>query len=74
MSSGFDLSSLLESKRKLRSMFTSRRSASEIMENIKGIGKEMNMMVKKTKDFKVKLQGKMEGRKKTDFSDGRGIN
>ncbi|ESQ32045.1 hypothetical protein EUTSA_v10004116mg [Eutrema salsugineum] len=63
MSSGFDLSSLFESKRKLRSMFTSRWSASEIMAKIEGIGKEINMKVKKTKDFKVKLQGKTEGRK-----------
>ncbi|CAN8265096.1 unnamed protein product [Cochlearia groenlandica] len=63
MSSGFDLSSLFESKRKLRSMFTSRWSATEIMAKIEGIGKEMNMKVKKTKDFKVKMQGKTEGRK-----------
>ncbi|KAL9280565.1 putative CBL-interacting serine/threonine-protein kinase 25 CAMK-CAMKL-CHK1 family [Arabidopsis thaliana] len=63
MSSGFDLSSLFESKRKLRSMFTSRWSASEIMGKLEGIGKEMNMKVKRTKDFKVKLFGKTEGRK-----------
>ncbi|KFK27772.1 hypothetical protein AALP_AA8G426900 [Arabis alpina] len=63
MSSGFDLSSLFENKRKLRSMFTSRWSVTEIMAKIEGIGKEMNMKVKTTKDFKVKLQGKTEGRK-----------
>ncbi|XP_010493758.1 PREDICTED: CBL-interacting serine/threonine-protein kinase 25 [Camelina sativa] len=63
MSSGFDLSSLFESKRKLRSMFTSRWSASEIVAKLEGIGKEMNMKVKRTKDFKVKMFGKTEGRK-----------
>lgn len=63
MSSGFDLSSLFESKRKLRSMFTSRWSASEIMAKLEGIGKQMNMKVKRTKDFKVKMLGKTEGRK-----------
>ncbi|EOA22202.1 hypothetical protein CARUB_v10002785mg [Capsella rubella] len=63
MSSGFDLSSLFESKRKLRSMFTSRWSASEIITKLEGIGKEMNMKVKRTKDFKVNMLGKSEGRK-----------
>ncbi|KAL1224236.1 CBL-interacting serine/threonine-protein kinase 25 [Cardamine amara subsp. amara] len=63
MSSGFDLSSLFESKRKPRSMFTSRWSASEIMAKLEGIGKDMNMKVKRTKDFKVKMEGKTEGRK-----------
>ncbi|XP_010454834.1 PREDICTED: CBL-interacting serine/threonine-protein kinase 25-like [Camelina sativa] len=63
MSSGFDLSSLFESKRKLRSMFTSRWSASEIVAKLEGIGKEMNMKMKRTKDFKVKMFGKTEGRK-----------
>ncbi|WZZ01173.1 hypothetical protein YC2023_073501 [Brassica napus] len=63
MSSGFDLSSLFESKRKVRSMFTSRWSAAEIMGKMEGIGKEMGMKVKRTKDFKVRMQGKTEGRK-----------
>ncbi|CAL9231501.1 unnamed protein product [Arabidopsis halleri] len=63
MSSGFDLSSLFESKRKLSSMFTSRWSASEIMAKLERIGKEMNMKVKRTKDFKVKMLGTTEGRK-----------
>ncbi|KAG2245190.1 hypothetical protein Bca4012_014799 [Brassica carinata] len=63
MSSGFDLSSLFESKRKVRSMFTSRWSAAEIVGKIEGIGKEMGMKVRRTKDFKVKMQGKTEGRK-----------
>ncbi|WZZ74842.1 hypothetical protein YC2023_086212 [Brassica napus] len=63
MSSGFDLSSLFESKRKVRSMFTSRWSAAEIVAKIEGIGKEIGMKVKRTKDFKVRMQGKTEGRK-----------
>ncbi|KAL1194984.1 CBL-interacting serine/threonine-protein kinase 5 [Cardamine amara subsp. amara] len=63
MSSGFDLSSLFESKRKLQSVFTSRSSATEVMEKIETVTKEMNMKVKRTKDFKVKMEGKTEGRK-----------
>ncbi|CAH8334494.1 unnamed protein product [Eruca vesicaria subsp. sativa] len=63
MSSGFDLSSLFESKRKVRSMFTSRWSAAEIVAKMERVGKEMGMKVKRTKDFKVKMEGKTEGRK-----------
>ncbi|KFK25373.1 hypothetical protein AALP_AA8G104900 [Arabis alpina] len=63
MSSGFDLSSLFESKRKVQSVFTSRSSATEIMEKIETVTKEMNLNVKSTKDFKVKMEGKTEGRK-----------
>ncbi|KAJ0265930.1 CBL-interacting serine/threonine-protein kinase 5 [Hirschfeldia incana] len=63
MSSGFDLSSLFQSKRKLRSVFTSRSSATEIVEKIGAVTKEMDMNVKTTKDFKVKMEGKTEGRK-----------
>ncbi|KAF3488389.1 hypothetical protein F2Q69_00056335 [Brassica cretica] len=53
----------IESKRKVRSMFTSRWSAAEIVAKIEGIGKEIGMKVKRTKDFKVRMQGKTEGRK-----------
>uniref|UniRef100_A0A1J3HK67 non-specific serine/threonine protein kinase n=2 Tax=Noccaea caerulescens TaxID=107243 RepID=A0A1J3HK67_NOCCA len=63
MSSGFDLSSLFESKRKVQSVFTSRSPATVIMEKIETATKEMNMNVKTTKDFKVKMEGKTEGRK-----------
>ncbi|KAJ4883060.1 CBL-interacting serine/threonine-protein kinase 5 [Raphanus sativus] len=63
MSSGFDLSSLFQSERKLRSVFTSRSSAAEIMEKIGAVTKEMDMNVKTTKDFRVKMEGKTEGRK-----------
>ncbi|KAF8115834.1 hypothetical protein N665_0025s0281 [Sinapis alba] len=63
MSSGFDLSSLFQNKRKLQSVFTSRSSATEIMEKIETVTKEMNVNVKTTKDFKVKMEGKTEGRK-----------
>lgn len=63
MSSGFDLSSLFESKRKVQSVFTSKSSATEVMEKIETVTKEMNMKVKRTKDFKVKMEGKTEGRK-----------
>ncbi|XP_031279559.1 CBL-interacting serine/threonine-protein kinase 5-like [Pistacia vera] len=63
MSSGFDLSSLFESKRKTASMFTSKCSASAIMDKIEGVAKGINFKVAKVKDFKVKLQRGSEGRK-----------
>lgn len=63
MSSGFDLSSLFESKRKSGSMFTSRCSANAIMAKIEGVAKGMNFKVGKVKDFKMKLLGASEGRK-----------
>nr|URY23017.1 CBL-interacting serine/threonine-protein kinase 25 [Nitraria billardierei] len=63
MSSGFDFSSLFENTRKSGSMFTSKCSASGIMEKIEGVGNAMNFKVSKLKDFKVRLQGKFEGRK-----------
>ncbi|KAG2274190.1 hypothetical protein Bca52824_056745 [Brassica carinata] len=63
MSSGFDLSSLFQSERKVQSVFTSRSSATEIMEKIETVTKEMDMNVKTTKDFRVKVEGKAEGRK-----------
>ncbi|GKU87365.1 hypothetical protein SLEP1_g1773 [Rubroshorea leprosula] len=63
MSSGFDLSSLFESKRKSGSMFTSRCSANTIMSRIEGVAKAMNFNVGNVKDFKMRLQGTSEGRK-----------
>ncbi|KAL0736143.1 hypothetical protein Bca4012_012353 [Brassica carinata] len=63
MSSGFDLSSLFQSERKLQSVFTSRSSATEIVEKIETVTKEMDVNVKTTKDFRVKMEGKTEGRK-----------
>ncbi|XP_022750321.1 CBL-interacting serine/threonine-protein kinase 25-like [Durio zibethinus] len=63
MSSGFDLSSLFENKRKSRTMFTSRCSASAILSKIEGVAKGLNFRVGKVKDFKMRLQGSSEGRK-----------
>uniref|UniRef100_A0A5B7ALC8 non-specific serine/threonine protein kinase n=1 Tax=Davidia involucrata TaxID=16924 RepID=A0A5B7ALC8_DAVIN len=63
MSSGFDLSSLFESKRKARSLFTSRCSASAIMAKIEAVAKGLSFKVEKVKGFKVWLQGQSEGRK-----------
>ncbi|KAG6770813.1 hypothetical protein POTOM_026511 [Populus tomentosa] len=63
MSSGFDLSGLFETKRKSGSMFTSKFSASAIMEKIEGIARGLSYKVAKIKDFKVTLQGPCEGRK-----------
>lgn len=63
MSSGFDLSNLFESKRKVGSIFTSKCSASAIVEKLEKVANGMNFRVCKMKDFKVKLQGNSEGRK-----------
>ncbi|TYI80051.1 hypothetical protein E1A91_D05G064400v1 [Gossypium mustelinum] len=63
MSSGFDLSSLFENKRKPRTMFTSRCSPTTIMAKIEVVVKGLNFRVGKVKDFKMKLQGSSEGRK-----------
>lgn len=63
MSSGFDLSGLFETKRKSSSMFTSKFSASAIMEKIEGVARGLSFKVAKVKDFKVTLQGPCEGRK-----------
>ncbi|XP_021890649.1 CBL-interacting serine/threonine-protein kinase 25-like [Carica papaya] len=63
MSSGFDLSSLFENKRKTGSVFTSKCSVGAIMAKIEGVAKGMNFKVSKLKEFKFKLQGRTEGRK-----------
>ncbi|CAO2813546.1 unnamed protein product [Amaranthus hypochondriacus] len=62
MSSGFDLSSLFEGKKKLGSMFTSKCSASAIMGKIESLAKKLNFQVS-SKEFKLKMQGRTEGRK-----------
>lgn len=62
MSSGFDLSSLFEKKRKSGSMFTSKCSAAAIVAKLEAVAKRLNFSVG-VKEFKVKMQGKMEGRK-----------
>ncbi|CAN8284218.1 unnamed protein product [Cochlearia groenlandica] len=63
MSSGFDLSSLFEIKRKPKRMFTSKLPAKSVKERLETAAKEMNMRVKHVKDCKMKLQKKTEGRK-----------
>ncbi|XP_068647069.1 CBL-interacting serine/threonine-protein kinase 5-like [Aristolochia californica] len=63
MSSGFDLSSLFESKKKAVSMFTSKCSASAIMTKLEGVARGLRFRVVRVKDFKVKMQGEEEGRK-----------
>lgn len=63
MSSGFDLSSLFESQRKSGSLFTSKCSASTIMEKLESLAKKMNFKIVCAKDFRMKMQGAGEGRK-----------
>lgn len=63
MSSGFDLSSLFEKKRKSGSMFTSKCSAAAIVGKLEAVAKSLNFIVMGVKEFRVKMQGTMEGRK-----------
>ncbi|KAK2992819.1 hypothetical protein RJ640_002039 [Escallonia rubra] len=63
MSSGFDLSSLFENKRKAGEIFTSRCSGTAIVAKIEEVAKGLSFKVSKVKDFKVRLQGRTEGRK-----------
>ncbi|KAF5466861.1 hypothetical protein F2P56_016744 [Juglans regia] len=63
MSSGFDLSSLFESKRKSGSMFTSKCSAEGILAKLAAVAKRLNFGVTSLKDFKMKMQGEVDGRK-----------
>ncbi|KAI3455236.1 hypothetical protein Pfo_011899 [Paulownia fortunei] len=63
MSSGFDLSSLFENRRKSGSLFTSKCSASMIMGKLESIAKKLNFRIVLSKDYKVRMQGASEGRK-----------
>lgn len=63
MSSGFDLSSLFETKKKTGSMFTSRCSVEAIVEKIEVTAEGLRFGVAKEKDFKLRLEGAAEGRK-----------
>ncbi|XP_058067621.1 CBL-interacting serine/threonine-protein kinase 5-like [Magnolia sinica] len=63
MSSGFDLSNLFENKKKAGSIFTSRCSAAAIMARLEGVAKGLSFRVMKLKEFKVRMQGAVEGRK-----------
>lgn len=63
MSSGFDLSNLFECERKSGSMFTSKCSASAIVAKLQALASRLNFSVTSVKEFKVKMQGKMDGRK-----------
>ena len=63
MSSGFDLSSLFEKKRKVGSMFTSKCAAAAIVAKIETVAKGLSYKVLKVKDFKVRMEGNAEGRK-----------
>ncbi|CAL9010868.1 unnamed protein product [Prunus brigantina] len=69
MSSGFDLSNIFypstmfKDKRKSGSMFTSKCSSSTIMAKLRVVAERLNFRVVCEKEFKMKLQGKKEGRK-----------
>ncbi|KAL7606410.1 hypothetical protein Lser_V15G17636 [Lactuca serriola] len=65
MSSGFDLSNMFESKRKSGSLFTSRYSASAILNKLDSAAKKLNFKILNSKqnEYKIKMQGISEGRK-----------
>nr|XP_043617398.1 CBL-interacting serine/threonine-protein kinase 5-like [Erigeron canadensis] len=65
MSSGFDLSSLFESKRKPGSLFTSRCSASVILNKLGLVANKLNFKVLNSKqnEYRVKMQKMSDGRK-----------
>ncbi|KAK6147868.1 hypothetical protein DH2020_018780 [Rehmannia glutinosa] len=63
MSSGFDLSNLFENCRKSSSLFTSKCSASMIMNKLESLAKKLNFRIVLSKDYKVRMQGASEGRK-----------
>ncbi|XP_054796544.1 CBL-interacting serine/threonine-protein kinase 5-like [Prosopis cineraria] len=63
MSSGFDLSGLFENKRKTGSMFTSKFSAAAIMLKMETMAERLRFKTAKVKGFKIKLEGRSEGRK-----------
>ncbi|MFS7923326.1 putative protein kinase CAMK-CAMKL-CHK1 family [Helianthus anomalus] len=65
MSSGFDLSTLFESKekKKVASIFTSKCSAAAIVERITAAAKVLRFSVEKEEDFKLRMEAAEEGRK-----------
>lgn len=63
MSSGFDLTSLFESKKKQASIFTSKCSASAIIAKLQSLAQKLNFKATNQREFKVRLQAKEEGRK-----------
>lgn len=62
-SSGFDLTSLFESRKKKGTVFTCRKSVEKVIEAIEKVGKGLGYCVQKGKSCKVRLEGKREGRK-----------
>lgn len=63
MSSGLNLSSLFEEKKKWPSMFTSKCSAPVILTKLESAAKDLNFEVASDAEFKVKIERKEEGRK-----------
>ncbi|RWW29397.1 hypothetical protein GW17_00006085 [Ensete ventricosum] len=63
MATGFDLSTLFESRRKAGTVFTSRSPAGAIVEGLERVGRALGFGVERTRSFKVTMEGKTEGRK-----------
>ncbi|CAL9087344.1 unnamed protein product [Musa acuminata var. zebrina] len=62
MATGFDLSTLFESRRKAGTVFTSRSPAAAIVEGLEKVGRALGFEVERTKSYKVTMEGKTEGR------------
>ncbi|KAL4559872.1 hypothetical protein LXL04_032018 [Taraxacum kok-saghyz] len=65
MSSGFDLSGMFETHRKSGSLFTSKFSASTVMDKLESVAKKLNfnISISKKNEYKLKMRGVSEGRK-----------
>lgn len=65
MSSGFDLSSLFENQRRAPTVFTSKASAGKIINSLERLAKALGFGIERGKKegFKVRIEGKEEGRK-----------
>ncbi|URE42083.1 cbl-interacting protein kinase [Musa troglodytarum] len=63
MATGFDLSTLFESRRKAGTVFTSRSPAAAIVEGLERVGRALGFEVERTESYKVTMEGKTEGRK-----------
>lgn len=65
MSTGFDLSGMFETKQKSGSLFTSKFSASTIMDKLETVAKKLNFKISfsNKNEYKLKMQGISKGRK-----------
>lgn len=65
MSSGFDLSAMFDTNQKSGSLFTSKHSASTIMDKLESLAKNLHFKISfsNKNEYNLKMQGISEGRK-----------